>query len=61
MSQFTAVSLAVEYEGKPYFVALPQDRLKILVKMAASLSDSGSLPLSAAPENFKFMSLGEAK
>lgn len=61
MSQFTAVSLAVEYEGKPYFVALPQDRLQVLVKLAAGLSDSGSLPLTKAPEGFKFTTLEASK
>lgn len=50
------VCLAVEIDGKPCFVALPQERLLMLVKMAAGLSDTGSLPVIEAP-GFRFEEL----
>lgn len=54
--------LAVELDGKPYFVNLPQDRmLQMLIPLAASLSDNNKLNVIAAPEGFRFMSLAEMK
>jgi hypothetical protein len=51
------ISFAVEIDGKPYFVALPQERLRVLVTLAGSLSDSGKLPVLDMPEGFKFTEL----
>ena len=48
------ISLCVEVDGKAYAVALPQDRMMLLVKLAESLSDNGKLPVSALGENFYF-------
>lgn len=48
------VSLAVEIDGKAFFVALPPERLQMLVQLAASLSDNGKLPLAAIPAGYSF-------
>lgn len=51
------ISMAVEVNGKPCFVVLPQDRMMLLVNLAASLSDNGKLPVKKAPEGFQFTSI----
>lgn len=53
------VCIAVEIEGKPYFVALNQDRMKLLMKMACGLADNGNLNVVKAPQDFKFTTIGE--
>lgn len=53
----TQISLSIELEGKAYFVALPKERLQLLLKLAEGLSDDGKLPLIAAPPNYKFEAL----
>jgi hypothetical protein len=54
----TRVSMLVEIDGKPHVVALPQERMLVLVNLAAGLSDNGKLPVLALPDTFKFESLG---
>lgn len=51
------ISLALEINGKPCFVVLPQDRMMLLVNLAVSLSDNGKLPVVKAPAGFKFETL----
>lgn len=51
------VSLSVQIDGEVYFVALTQERLKILVSTASALSDNGKLNVIKAPESYKFQSL----
>jgi hypothetical protein len=53
------VCIAVEIEGKPYFVALEQDRMLLLMKMACGLSDNGQLNVVKAPQDFKFTAIGD--
>ena len=53
------VCIAVEIEGKSYFVALDQDRMKLLMKMACGLSENGNLNVVKAPQDFKFTTVGE--
>ena len=48
------VSLAVQIEGKAYFVALDRDKLHLLVQMAQGLSENGKLNVIPAPEGFAF-------
>ncbi len=48
------VSLAIEMDGQAYFVVLPQESLKLLVKMAEGLSDNGALPVKKCPDGFAF-------
>lgn len=55
------VSLAVQIDGKPYFVALPQERLKLVVSMAQGLADNGKLNVAKAPDGFKFTELDSLK
>jgi len=43
------VSLAVQIDGVGYYVALPQDRLVILVKLAEGLTDDGQITLQLMP------------
>lgn len=59
MSQFTKMSLAVEYEGQLYFVHLPKDRQDMALQMVAACCDDGKLPLSKAPADYKFQAIGE--
>jgi len=54
MSNVTKVSLAVEIEGQAYFVALSQESLKLLVKMAEGLADNGKLPVVKCPAGYTF-------
>jgi len=58
-SQIGRVCVGVEIGGKVHFVNLPQDRLRMLVSMAAGLSDDGKVPVIEAPEGFRFAILGE--
>ncbi|MDQ1921661.1 hypothetical protein [Massilia pseudoviolaceinigra] len=55
----TAISIAIQMEGKTYFVALPHQRFMLLMKMAEGLSDSGRLPVVAAPASYQFMPVEE--
>lgn len=48
------VSIAAEIDGKVYFVVLPQERMKILLKLAEGLCDGGKLPVKKAPDDYKF-------
>jgi hypothetical protein len=63
MSQgkITRASLAVEIDGKPYFVLIPQDRTYMLAHLASALCEGGTLTVTPAPEGFKFASLSEMK
>lgn len=56
-AEITKVVIAVEVEGKPYFVNLPLDRMMILMKMASGLSDTGALPVVKAPDGYAFTEL----
>lgn len=55
----TAVSIAVQINGKAYFVKMPHDHMMILMKMAEGLSDNGNLNVVAAPASYKLMPVGE--
>ena len=57
-AETTRVSIAVEINGAPHFVNLPLDRMMILIKMASSLSDTGSLPVVRATAGYQFQELG---
>jgi hypothetical protein len=48
------ISVCVEVSGRLCFVALPHDRLMLLINLAASLSDNGKLPVVKAPDGFRF-------
>ena len=53
------VSLAIQVDGVVCFVALDQDKLKLLVQMAAGLSDNGKVNAVKAPEDFRFTALDD--
>lgn len=55
------VSVALEVDGKVCFLALPQDRLKMLMNLAVGLSDNGTLPVKKAPNDFKFVEMDYAQ
>lgn len=57
----TAISIAVQIDGKAYFVALPHERLVLLMKLAEGLSDSGQLPVVAAPASYQFIPVKDMK
>ena len=41
--------LAVQISGQGYYVAIPQDRLMMLVQLAESLTDGGKIVLQSMP------------
>jgi hypothetical protein len=53
------VTLAVRVDGKPYLVAMPQDKLRIVVSIATGLCENGALPLLPAP-GVKFLVWSQA-
>jgi hypothetical protein len=57
MSNITAVSIAVQIDGKAYFVNLPHERMLILMQMASALFDGGRLGVVPAPPGFEFTAL----
>jgi hypothetical protein len=59
LNTITKVTIAVEINGKPYFVNLPHDRALMVMNMAGGLSDDGRLHVTKAPEGFKFIEIGE--
>lgn len=59
--QITKVSVAIEIDGKPYFVALSQDRLKMLMSLAQGLSDGGKLPVKPLPDGCYFYEVDTSK
>lgn len=48
------VCMIVEVDNTPCLVSLPQERMKILVELAASLSDTGKLPVRKPGDEYKF-------
>ena len=48
------VSMMVEVDGKACVVVLPKERMLMLVDLAASLSDSGKLPVKKLGSEYKF-------
>lgn len=44
------VVLIAELDNKTHLIALPQDKLKILVSLAASLTETGKLPVKHMPD-----------
>ena len=53
------ISIAVEVEGKPYFVVLPQESMHVVLMAAQGLRDNGKLNLVDAPEGFLMVPLNE--
>ena len=60
MTQFTKLSLAVEHEGKPYFVYVPKECWQILLNLASGFTDN-TLKLTPAPEGSRFEELNNKK
>ena len=48
------VSIVVELDGELCAVILPQERLRMLVGIANSLSDTGRLPVKKLGSDYKF-------
>lgn len=55
------VSMMVEVDGQACAVVLPQDRMKMLIDIAASLSDSGKLPVKKLGEEYQFETIGTVR
>jgi len=51
------LSVAVEIEGKPYFVLIPKGSKELCLRMIAGLSDDSQLNVVSAPEGYNFTSL----
>jgi hypothetical protein len=51
------ISVMVEVDGQICVVLLPEERKKLLVQMAASLSDNGKLNVAKCPNDFRFETL----
>ena len=54
MPEIGRVSLIVEIDGEVCAVALPQERLQLVVDMAAGLSDTGRLPVRKLGKDYRF-------
>ena len=52
--EISKVSMIVEIDGAPCVVILPQNKLLILVDLAASLSDSGKLLVKKLGTTYNF-------
>ncbi len=48
------VSMMVEIDGQACAVVLPQERMRMLVDLAGSLSDSGKLPVKKLGSEYSF-------
>jgi len=48
------VSMIVEVDGTPCAVSLPMEQLRLLVQMAAGLSDTGKLPVKKLGKEYSF-------
>lgn len=59
MTNITAVSIAIQVDGRAYFVNLPHAQMMILMALAGSLTDGGALKVVAAPDKYKLIPIGE--
>jgi len=48
------ISMMVEIDGQPCSVFLSQEKLRILIDMAASLCNTGILPVRKLPKEYSF-------
>lgn len=51
------VAIAVQVGGKGYYVALPYERMVMLLQLAASLTDGGNLKLVPMPAGQELMEI----
>lgn len=51
------LSIAVEIDGKPYFVLIPKDCKELAVRLISGLSEDGELKVVSAPDDYKFQAL----
>lgn len=56
-AEIEKVALMVQIGGKPYHVALSQDKLRLVCNLAASLSDTGALPVVLAADGYRLEEL----
>ncbi len=55
--QIGRICMVVEIDGTPCNVCLPQERMRMLASMAASLSDNGELPVKEMGKEYHFEEL----
>ncbi|MGL5179229.1 MAG: hypothetical protein ACRC8N_14055 [Aeromonas veronii] len=55
------LSVAVEVDGKPYFVKVDPEHTEIILHMLQGLSPTRSLDVMRAPADFKFTTMGELR
>ena len=53
------ITVTMQIGGKVYFLCMSQERLNVLLNMAAGLADNNTLNLTEAPEQFSFTTMGE--
>lgn len=58
-AEITRAAMFVESEGNLYTVNLPHEQMIFLCNVAATLSNSGALPLVKLPEGFEFTTIGD--
>jgi len=51
------LSVAVEIDGKPYFVLIPKGCKELAVRLLAGLQEDGELKVVAAPDEYKFQAV----
>ena len=59
MADVGLISLMVEVDGEVSLVCLPQEQLKLLLKFAEGLVDSGKLPIKRLGPDYKIVALEE--
>jgi len=55
------ISMAMEIDGDACIVVLPQERMQMLVNLAASLSDSGKLPVKKLNHKYKIENIDDTE
>jgi hypothetical protein len=58
-AQFERHTLAVQHQGKVYYVSLPDEVWPLLMQLVCSMSKDEKLQLVEAPEGTKFADLSE--
>jgi len=53
------ISMMVELDSQPCVVALPQEKLRLLLKMAEGLTDNGKLPVKKLGSDYRIEVIGK--
>ena len=57
--EYGRITMMVEINGRVCAVCLPQERMRMLLKMAEGLSDDGKVPIHELPESVQIVPISE--